>query len=435
MRRISFTLLRVLYSLAKCHLDWPWSHPKGSDVSEANVSMIFGPFHKTVAALLLLGSCLIFLVGATPRAGAAMAGPSYSATGICAGGVPAFVYSFYGLPPGQPTTVTLSIYDSPDAVATGTPIAVGPGVSTVLWNTRSPFFGPGQHVIAVHIGAMGVPATNLAPVSPWPISNAYALTLPLCGTTPSPFVAVVATPDSQGYWQSTADGQVLAFGDAPTYGSMSGLPLNHPIVGMESTPDGKGYWLVASDGGVFAFGDAPFYGSTGGMVLNQPVVGMATTRDGRGYFLVASDGGVFSFGDAGFQGSMGSARLNQPVVGMALDPSTGGYWLVAADGGVFSFGAPFLGSTGDIHLNRPVIGIETSTGTGYRLVADDGGVFTFGASPFLGSLGAAPPTQPIVGIASSPGGAGYTMIASDGGIFPFGRATNLGSVSGALLVS
>ncbi len=397
--------------------------------------MVLGPFRKTVAVLLLLGSCAALSVGPARWTGAAPAGPSYSATGICAGGVPEFVYSFYGLPPGQPTTVTLSIYDSPDQVATGTPVTVGPGVSTVLWTTRSPLFGAGQHVIAVHMGVMGVPATNLTPVSPWPISGSYALTLPRCGTTSSQFVAVAATPDGQGYWQSAADGQVLAFGDAPTYGSMSGLPLNHPIVGMDSTPDGKGYWLVASDGGVFAFGDAPFYGSTGGMALNQPVVGMASTGDGKGYFLVASDGGVFSFGDAGFRGSMGSTRLNQPVVGMALDPRTGGYWLVAADGGVFSFGAPFLGSTGDIHLNRPVIGIETATGTGYRLVADDGGVFTFGTSPFLGSLGATPPTQPIVGIASSAGDAGYTMIASDGGIFPFGNAPSLGSVSGALQVS
>ncbi|MGC8481300.1 MAG: SpoIID/LytB domain-containing protein, partial [Acidimicrobiales bacterium] len=93
-----------------------------------------------------------------------------------------------------------------------------------------------------------------------------------------------ASTTGAGYWISTDQGAVYAFGSAQSYGSMAGTRLNKPIVGMASTPDGKGYWLVASDGGIFSFGDAQFYGSMGGKPLNKPIVGMASTPDGKGYW-------------------------------------------------------------------------------------------------------------------------------------------------------
>lgn len=388
-----------------------------------------------IGTIVILGLCLTVPNVTPSRSGATAVMPSYSATGVCVGGVSEFSYTFYGLAQGTTTTAILSIFDSPLEEATGTPVNVGPGITTVLWNVPSPLFHAGPHVISVHIGATGLPATNLNAVSPWPISNSYAITLPSCGTSPLSFVALASTPYDRGYWQATADGQVLGFGDARANGSMSGVRLNHPIVGMASTPGGNGYWLVASDGGVFSFGDAQFYGSTGGRALNKPIVGIVATTDGKGYHLVASDGGVFTFGDATFQGSTGAMRLNQPVVGMTQDQNTGGYWLVASDGGVFSFGAPFLGSTGGIHLSRPVVGIESQTGTGYRLVASDGGVFSFGTSTFEGSLGAMPPSQPIVGVSAASNDTGYTMIGANGEVYPFGSAGALGSISGAATVS
>ncbi|MER7181490.1 hypothetical protein ABT404_18735 [Streptomyces hyaluromycini] len=189
-----------------------------------------------------------------------------------------------------------------------------------------------------------------------------------------------------GYWQAAADGGVFAFGDAMSYGSMGGKPLNRPVVGMAATPSGKGYWEVAADGGVFAFGDAMSYGSMGGKPLNRPVVGMAATPSGKGYWLTAEDGGLFSFGDAAFYGSMGGKPLNRPVVGMAATPSGKGYWEVAADGGVFAFGdAMSYGSMGGRPLNRPVVGMAaTPSGKGYWLTAEDGGLFSFGDAAFRG---------------------------------------------------
>jgi hypothetical protein len=177
-----------------------------------------------------------------------------------------------------------------------------------------------------------------------------------------PVTGIASTPDGNGYWTTTASGQVVTQGDAGNFGSIT-TPLRAPIVGMASTSDGQGYWLVASDGGVFSFGDAQFFGSTGGMVLNQPVVGMASTSDGRGYWLVAADGGVFTFGDAPFFGSTGNIVLNEPVVGITATADNGGYRMVASDGGIFDFGdAAFYGSGTGAPLTAPVVGMAARPG-------------------------------------------------------------------------
>ena len=265
-------------------------------------------------------------------------------------------------------------------------------------------------------------AGNLAPAAPRrrpphrTSSTGSALQRRRCPTRTlaGPLTGIASTPDGNGYWATTASGQVSAEGDAPNFGSVT-VALRAPIVGIAGTPSGDGYWLVASDGGIFSFGDAQFYGSTGAMVLNKPVVGMAPTSDGDGYWLVASDGGIFSFGDAQFYGSTGAMVLNKPVVGMAPTSDGHGYWLVAADGGVFTFGdAQFYGSTGNIVLNKPVVGITaTADSGGYRMVASDGGIFDFGDAQFYGSGTGAPLTAPVVGMAARPGGYWIAYGATD----------------------
>ena len=91
---------------------------------------------------------------------------------------------------------------------------------------------------------------------------------------------------------------------------------------MAPTPTGQGYWLVASDGGVFAFGDAPFYGSLGGIPLKRPVVAIASPPTGGGYWFTDDNGAVSAFGDATYWGSAPQV-LNKPVVGMAEATGTG----------------------------------------------------------------------------------------------------------------
>ncbi len=216
----------------------------------------------------------------------------------------------------------------------------------------------------------------------------------------SPVVGGSATPTGDGLWMVSANGAVIARGDAPVLGGMSDQRLSAPIVGMAATPTGRGYWLLGRDGGIFSFGVATFFGSTGDIRLNQPVVAMTASPSGGGYWFVAADGGIFSFGDAAFVGSTGNIRLNQPVVGMASTPSGGGYWLVARDGGIFAFGnATFLGSTGHLALVKPIVGMATSpSGSGYRFVAADGGVFSFGDASFLGSMAGSRIAAPVVAL-------------------------------------
>jgi SpoIID/LytB domain protein len=236
-----------------------------------------------------------------------------------------------------------------------------------------------------------------------------------------PAVGIAPTASGKGYWLTSNDGGVFAYGDAPFLGSAGAIKLNRPMVGMTARPTGSGYWLVAGDGGIFSYGDAGFYGSTGAIKLNKPVVGMASTPTGKGYWLVASDGGIFAYGDAGFFGSTGAMRLNKPIVGMVPTASGGGYWLVASDGGIFAYGdAAFRGSAGAISLNRPIVGMAAkSDGSGYWLVADDGGIFSYGVTYYGSAVGS---NKPIVGMAPTPTGKGYWLLAVDGGIYVFGDA-------------
>ena len=58
-----------------------------------------------------------------------------------------------------------------------------------------------------------------------------------------------------------ADGGVFTFGDAAFFGSAaaSGSTAGGRVQGLVATPSGEGYWLATADGSVVAFGDAtPF---------------------------------------------------------------------------------------------------------------------------------------------------------------------------------
>jgi hypothetical protein len=115
----------------------------------------------------------------------------------------------------------------------------------------------------------------------------------------APIVGIATTPNGQGYWLVGAGGGVFPFGNAPGYGSiytdgLSGLsgphPLAAPIVGIATTPNDQGYWLVTKQGQAWAFGDAQTLGSLSSSV-DQPVVAIApSTGDGIPTYSAASPG-------------------------------------------------------------------------------------------------------------------------------------------------
>jgi hypothetical protein len=62
-----------------------------------------------------------------------------------------------------------------------------------------------------------------------------------------------------GYWMTTEDGTVYAFGDA-TGGAVQPHDLSgFEATGIVSTPDGGGYWIVDDGGYVHPSGDAALY--------------------------------------------------------------------------------------------------------------------------------------------------------------------------------
>jgi uncharacterized protein YkwD len=336
------------------------------------------------------------------------AGYTSVGVGVTCSGNEAFTVELFGDTYGSLTSASARQYAQNSE---GTPVPATPVVAGVP--TGNPVYCPGQVY-----GPNGM-VTPTGGQFPYPFAVAPVPGEPN-GASPTAVVGMAATTDGHGYWVATAGGGVANHGNAASYGSMAGVPLNAPIAHIVTTADGRGYWLVAADGGIFSFGDAGFYGSMGGKPLNAPVVGIAPTHDGRGYWLVASDGGIFAFGDAAFEGSMGGQPLNESVVGMAADPATSGYWLVAGDGGIFSFGAPFYGSTGNLRLNQPVNGMSaTNNGRGYWFVASDGGIFAYGNAAFHGSAGNLPLNAPIVGMAADHATGGYWLVGSDGGIFAY----------------
>ena len=84
----------------------------------------------------------------------------------------------------------------------------------------------------------------------------------------------------------------------------SGAPAPTPTGGstemIVSTESGGGYWTTTGDGAVYAFGDAQYKGNAMGKVTGR-IIGIAG-KSNDGYWLLASDGGIFAFGSAGFFG-------------------------------------------------------------------------------------------------------------------------------------
>jgi hypothetical protein len=70
---------------------------------------------------------------------------------------------------------------------------------------------------------------------------------------------IASTNTGKGYWTTTSDGAVYAYGDAEGAGGIFPEKINGEIIGIAGSGT-DGYWLLASDGGIFTFGSADFYG-------------------------------------------------------------------------------------------------------------------------------------------------------------------------------
>jgi hypothetical protein len=76
---------------------------------------------------------------------------------------------------------------------------------------------------------------------------------------------IAATASGNGYWTTTEDGAIYAFGDAQNKGSpydrqgTDNIQPGQSVVGIEGHGN-DGYWLLISDGSVFAYGSAPYKG-------------------------------------------------------------------------------------------------------------------------------------------------------------------------------
>ncbi|MCP4961662.1 MAG: hypothetical protein GY925_20645 [Actinomycetia bacterium] len=228
---------------------------------------------------------------------------------------------------------------------------------------------------------------------------------------PAGVAALIPTPWGVGYWILGRAGGLWAFGDAPSLAIPSSrITAGDDFTSGAATASGQGLWLFTERGDVVALGDAESFGDLTDFSLDGPIVAATTTPTGEGYYMIGSDGGVFSFGDAVFRGSvrgaLGGRFPDAPVVGIVPTPDNKGYWLVGADGGLFSFGAPFKGSIPGVlapgaSLDKPINGM-VAFGDAYLMSASDGGVFNFSNLAFFGSLGGRTIASPIVGIAAVP---------------------------------
>ncbi len=282
---------------------------------------------------------------------------------------------------------------------------------------------------------VGVPAAPApAPLAVPAPAPAPAPTSP----TPAPTAAPVPAPTptnakARGYWVLGANGEVVAKGNAPFFGSVPSLGLKTTAIALSATPTGNGYWMLGDDGGIFSFGDAAFHGSVPGLGLRAKVttIDLQPTPSGNGYWMLGDDGGIFTFGDASFFGSLPGAGVRTRAIKIIPTPTGAGYWILGADGGVFTFGdAGFFGSVPGLGIrNTSISMVPTASGRGYWLLGADGGLFSFGDAGFYGSVPGLGRNVPGVQMRPSPTGEGYYILSTQGDVFAFGDAPDYGSTT------
>ena len=130
----------------------------------------------------------------------------------------------------------------------------------------------GEHGVCQHVDLGAAGGNHWDCGSGFPMDDVMEMAAggrPNVGPTKRKGRSMIASTDGDGYWTTTSDGAVYAFGDAQFRGSSFDVDPETPgaqqvkvtgeIVGIAGY--GKsGYWLLASDGGIFTFGTAHFHG-------------------------------------------------------------------------------------------------------------------------------------------------------------------------------
>lgn len=214
------------------------------------------------------------------------------------------------------------------------------------------------------------------------------LTDALAALAPADYVDVAVTPDGSGAYVVTRSGQVETVGTATAgepsgsggYGAWAAVdqllgfapaaaPAVADVVGIELTPAADGYWVTSADGQVTGYGAAPDLASA--LPPAAPVVAFAPSGVDGGW-LAAANGQVLPVGSAPDLGSV-TEQLppGDSVVGLVPTPAGDGYWAVTGGGEILPGGAaaaetdaamcreqvnaapPFVGAVGDPRAEAP----------------------------------------------------------------------------------
>src|ERR1700682_1583092 len=133
------------------------------------------------------------------------------------------------------------------------------------------------------------------------VSSVGAQPAPVAIAAAAPSVVkLVLTPSGAGAYILRSDASVAALGNATSHGGPPALVAGERVATM--LPSANGYLLFTNSGRAFAFGDAVSYGDLTGMTLNGGIVDVAAAVDGKGYWMLGFDGGVFTFGLAAVSG-------------------------------------------------------------------------------------------------------------------------------------
>lgn len=126
--------------------------------------------------------------------------------------------------------------------------------------------------------------------------------------------AIESHPSTEGYWILLSDGEVQEFG-LTNHGSANrtGFTTTEYVSSLTTTHDGGGYWITSGNGIVQAFGNAVALGNAIPYSAEKWVYGMCWdfipySLSDNGYAIQHADGTLYVLGDFEYFGSIGAGE-------------------------------------------------------------------------------------------------------------------------------